>query len=99
MFTDMFNSLEKGAQPIESFYDGYIVNAIMDACYKSSKTKKWEPVELEIWRGKEDTGDSKSVKDYDEQYLMIKEEKLPNGTRKLILKDKKSGEIIQREIV
>jgi hypothetical protein len=37
--------------PNEDFYDGYVVNAIMDACYKSAKTKKWEPVELKEWRG------------------------------------------------
>jgi predicted dehydrogenase len=97
MFTDMFNSLEKGVQPTETFYDGYIVNAIMDACYKSAKSKKWEPVELQIWRGRDDVHDGKAVQEYDAQYLLIKEEKLPNGTKKIILKDKKSGEIIQKE--
>jgi predicted dehydrogenase len=98
MFTDMFNCLEKGLQPTETFYDGYVVNAIMDACYKSAKTKKWEPVELEIWHGRNDVHDDKATKEYDAQYLLIKEEKLPNGTKKIILKDKKSGEIIQKEI-
>jgi hypothetical protein len=98
MFTDMFNALEKGAQPVETFYDGYVVNAIMDACYKSAKTKKWEPVELEIWRGREEHSNGKAVTEYDAQYLLIKEEKLPNGSKKVILKDKQSGEIIQREI-
>ena len=49
MFDDMFKSLEAGEEPAETFYDGYIVNAIMDACYKSIESKKWEPVELE-WR-------------------------------------------------
>ena len=37
----------------KAFYDGYVVNEIMDACYKSAKTKKWEPVELVDWRGQE----------------------------------------------
>jgi len=52
MFMDMFKSVEEGKKPTEDFYDGYVVNAIMDACYKSAKTKKWEPVELKEWRGK-----------------------------------------------
>jgi hypothetical protein len=69
----------------------------MDACYKSAKSKKWEPVELQIWRGRDDVHDGKAVQEYDAQYLLIKEEKLPNGTKKIILKDKKSGEIIQKE--
>lgn len=30
MFTDMFDSMEAGRQPRETFYDGYIVNAVMD---------------------------------------------------------------------
>ena len=51
MFTDMFNALDRRAQPRETFYDGYVVNAIMDAAYKSVETKKWEPVELAVWRG------------------------------------------------
>ena len=33
MFADMFDNLEKGEAPAETFYDGYIVNAIIDASY------------------------------------------------------------------
>ena len=51
MFTDMFESMDEGREPMETFYDGYVVNAIIDACYRSAKTKRWEPVELEEWRG------------------------------------------------
>ena len=40
MFLDMFNSIDGGQQPMETFYDGYIVNAIIDACYNSSESKK-----------------------------------------------------------
>lgn len=97
MFTDMFNSIDEGNMPMEDFYDGYVVNTIIDACYKSAKSKKWEPVELEIWRGSEEVKKGPKMVDYDEEYFLIKEEILPNGTVKLILKDKKSGEIIQRE--
>jgi hypothetical protein len=31
MFIDMFEAYEKGTQPQETFYDGYVVNAIIDA--------------------------------------------------------------------
>src|SRR5690625_3622883 len=41
MFTDMFDAMDKGTTPIETFYDGYVVNAIMDAAYQSAKSKKW----------------------------------------------------------
>ena len=51
MFMDMFNSMDAGKKPMEDFYDGYIVNAIIDACYKAAETKKWEPVEIKTWRG------------------------------------------------
>jgi predicted dehydrogenase len=35
-----------GKQPIETFKDGVIVNAILDAGYKSVKDKKWVSVDL-----------------------------------------------------
>jgi len=47
MFSDMLNALDSGEEPMETFYDGYVVNAIMDACYRSVKSKQWEKVELE----------------------------------------------------
>jgi hypothetical protein len=97
MFTDMFNSIDEGKIPMEDFYDGYVVNAIIDACYKSAKSKKWEPVELEIWRGSDEQSKGPKMVDYDDKYFLIKEEILPDGTVKLILKDKASGEITQRE--
>ncbi len=53
MFMDMFNAKEKGEQPKETFYDGYVVNAVLDAAYRSAKNKQWEPVQLDVWRGKE----------------------------------------------
>ena len=36
---------------METFYDGYVVNAIIDACYRLAESRRWEPVELEDWRG------------------------------------------------
>jgi len=49
MFADMFDAIDHGRQPRETLYDGYVVNAIMDAALKSARTKQWEPVELD-WR-------------------------------------------------
>ena len=34
MFTDMFESIEQKREPMESFYDGYVVNCIIDAAYR-----------------------------------------------------------------
>jgi hypothetical protein len=98
MFHDMFESIDNKRKPMEDFYDGYVVNAIIDACYKSAQSKKWEPVALDIWRGKKNVSRISALKDYDETYYLIKEELLPNGTKKLILKNKTSGEVIHREI-
>ena len=50
MFSDMFRAIDSGGVPQETFYDGYVVNAIMDAAYRSAKAHAWEPVELD-WRG------------------------------------------------
>jgi len=36
----------KSEKPRETFRDGYIVNCILDACYKSMKSGKWEPINL-----------------------------------------------------
>ena len=96
MFTDMFNSMEAGKQPAESFYDGYVVNAIMDAAYKSAKTKKWEPVKLDIWRGQEGVQKKSPFTDYDAENYLIKEEVMPDGKTKVILKNKNSGKIFEK---
>lgn len=98
MFSDMLDALDEGTTPMESFYDGYVVNAIMDACYKSAKTRQWEPVELPLWRGDGQAIPKIGPKEYNEQYWFIKEERMPDGRKKIILKDKSSGEITQQII-
>ncbi len=95
MFTDMFNALESGREPAETFYDGYVVNAIIDAAYKSAKTKLWEPVDLPVWRGKTGVTKPSVYQEYDQDHWFIKEEILPNGDKKVILKKKATGEIIE----
>jgi predicted dehydrogenase len=43
-FIDCFRT---GALPRETFVDGYVVNAALDACYRSMKSGRWEPIELD----------------------------------------------------
>jgi predicted dehydrogenase len=38
--------IAKGEMPRETYHDGYVVNVMLDAAYKSMKTKKWEPIEI-----------------------------------------------------
>ena len=95
MFMDMFNAMDAGRPPMEDFYDGYITNCIIDACYKAAKSKKWEPVELKSWRGGTASQAEVTLKEYDAAHFLIKEERMPNGNLKLILKDKTTGEISQ----
>lgn len=96
MFTDMFDAIDKGMQPAETFYDGYIVNAILDAAYKSAKTKQWEPVVLDVWRGSTEKKTAKQYQHFDENYYLIKEEVLPSGEKRTILKHKINGSIETR---
>jgi predicted dehydrogenase len=95
MFTDMFNALEEGRAPQETFYDGYVVNAIMDAAYRSAKGDRWEPVELFEWRGGATARIAASPETY-ESFVVIKREILPDGRHKLILKDPVSGDFVDR---
>ena len=96
MFDDMLAAMENGREPMETFYDGYIVNAIMDAAYKSAESKQWEPVLIEDWRGSVEAGSGVQMTNYDEAHFLIKEEKMPDGSTKLILKEKAGGRIVQK---
>ena len=96
MFDDMLDSIDEKKQPMESFYDGYVVNAIMDAAYRSAESKRWEPVILEDWRGSDDAQTEVQMAEYDEDHFLIKQEKMPDGQTKYVLKHKSSGEIVQK---
>ncbi len=96
MFMDMFNSMEKGVAPRETFYDGYVVNSVLDAAYKSAKTKQWEPVKLDIWRGKEGLTKDGHLVEYDADHYLVKEEMTHYGAKKVILKNKKTGKIFEQ---
>ncbi len=96
MFVDVLDALDAGTTPQETFYDGYVVNAIMDACYRSARSKRWEPVELE-WRGGGEAAEvAAATAEVEPGYALIKEEKMPDGRLKRILKDKASGEIVEK---
>jgi Predicted dehydrogenases and related proteins len=96
MFMDMLNALEQGADPKETFYDGYVVNCILDAAYRSAKTKQWEPVKLDIWRGKTGVTKDSHLHNYDADHYLVKEEVTHYGAKKVILKNKKTGKISEK---
>jgi predicted dehydrogenase len=96
MFMDMFNSMEKGVEPKETFYDGYVVNSILDAAYKSVKTKQWEPIKLDIWHGKVGVSKDSHLVEYDAEHYLVKEEITHYGAKKVILKNKKTGKIFEQ---
>ncbi|MEQ8714932.1 MAG: Gfo/Idh/MocA family oxidoreductase [Cyclobacteriaceae bacterium] len=96
MFHDMFNAIDNNEKPMEDFYDGYVVNAIIDACYTSAKSKQWEPIKLETWRGDSDVKKLGVKSEYDEKHWLVKEERMPDGSKKVILKHKETGVISQQ---
>jgi predicted dehydrogenase len=98
MFTDMFEALDSGRAPNETLYDGYVVNAIIDAAYASIQSKQWQPVKLPIWRGRESVESLAVLRDYDAEHVILKEERMLDGTTKLILRHKKTGQIINRTL-
>ena len=91
MFTDMFDAMDEGRQPQETFYDGYVVNAIVDAAYRSAASRQWEPVDVE-WRGGDTPRIAKKAGSHD-GHAIVKEETLPDGRRKLMLSHKDTGEV------
>jgi predicted dehydrogenase len=96
MFADMLTSFEEKGEPIETFYDGYVVNAIMDACYRSIESKRWEPVRLDVWRGSAEASTTATLVAHDDHFWLIKREHMPDGRVKLILKDRLTGEVVQK---
>jgi predicted dehydrogenase len=102
MFKDMLDAWEAGREPMETFRDGYVVNAIIDACYRSMKSGRWEPVKLAF----KASGKPQAAKTPLDQgkgrgkagkagYVAIKTEKLPDGRTKRILKDRATGRIVE----
>ena len=88
--------LEQGSEPKETFYDGYVVNSILDAAYRSAKTKLWEPVKLDVWRGKTGVGKDSHLTEYDTDHYLVKEEITHYGAKKVIMKNKNTGKISEK---
>jgi predicted dehydrogenase len=95
MFTDVFDAMDQQGKPREDFYDGYVVNAIIDAAYASMKSKRWQEVSLPIWRGQSE-GPALAASRADSKQVLIKQERMSDGRKKLIFRDTESGEILQR---
>jgi predicted dehydrogenase len=96
MFTDFFDALDTGRPPAETIYDGYVVNAIIDAAYTSIQHKNWAPVQLPIWRGRENVNGIAILREFDADHVLLKEERMPDGSTKLILRNKHTGQVTHR---
>jgi len=96
MFTDMFTAMEEGRAPQETLYDGYVVNAVMDAAYRSARSGAWETVDLD-WRGGSTPRIARQPQLY-EGDVVIKREILPDGRVKMILKESATGNYVDRVV-
>jgi predicted dehydrogenase len=47
MMADVIDAYRTGRAPGETFRDGYVVNGILDAAYRSMRSGRWEPVTLD----------------------------------------------------
>ncbi len=47
MMQHVIESFASGTTPRETFRDGYIVNGILDAAYRSMRSGSWEPLTLD----------------------------------------------------
>lgn len=93
MFDDMLHTYEARTSPRETFYDGYIVNAIVDAAYRSIESKRWEPIEINEWRGEDLEQASIESHGFEANHDVIKKEILPDGSTRWIVRDRTTGEI------
>ncbi len=98
MFTDMLNAIDGSTAPKETFYDGYVVNAIIDAAYASIQKKQWQPIELPQWRGQHGVQSLAVTRDYDAEHVLLKEERMMDGSTKLILRHKVTGQVVHKTI-
>ena len=72
------------------------MNSVLDAAYKSVKSKLWEPIVIEDWRGQVGLTKPSTLVEFDADHYLVKEEVTHYGAKKLILKEKKTGNIIER---
>ena len=96
MFSEMFDALDAGRQASENFYDGYVVNAIVDACYRSAENRTWVPVELEEWRASAPAKRITVSAQIVDGKAVVKEERMHGNKLKQILCDQETGRISER---
>jgi hypothetical protein len=53
---------------------------------------------LDLWRGKEGVEKINTLDNYDDEYYLVKEEMTHYGDKKLILKNKSNGKIVEKII-
>ncbi len=97
MFQDMFDAIDEGREPVETFYDGYVVNAIIDACFVSAKSGKWEPIEIDDWPFEARGRIGKDAEMYN-GHPIVKREILPDGRSKIIYQHSETKEVIEEVI-
>ena len=51
--------------------------------YRSANTKLWEPVQLDIWRGRTGVGKDSHLTEYDAENWLVKEEITHYGAKKV----------------
>ncbi len=93
MFQDMLAAFEKRSTPRETFYDGYVVNQIVDAAYRSMASKRWETIQLHAWRGEADAGSQFLHEAWDDDHVVLKRETMPDGSKRLILRHNRTGDV------
>lgn len=47
MMRHMVEAFRAGSEPRETFRDGYVVNSVLDAAYRSMRSGRWEPLDLD----------------------------------------------------
>ncbi len=98
MFTDMFAAMEGDRPPMESFYDGYVINAILDACFASAASRQWEPIVIDDWRAAASTPRISMPPATVDGMAIVKEERMHGNKLKQILCDQQTGAIVERVV-
>ena len=55
------------------------------------RSTKWEPIELALWRGQATIEASAHVREYDAEHVIMNEERMPDGSSRLVLRNKQTG--------
>jgi hypothetical protein len=94
----MFRAMQGDKAPMESFYDGYIVNALLDACFQSAESRKWEPIQIDDWRAAAPTPRISMQPAMIDGMAVVKEERMHGNKLKQILCDQATGKIVERVV-